>query len=258
MPLRSDHTYGILSSLLCGLLLFSTLATAQPRYARADSMAHALKGAPLHDLYGLAQQLTLGLTMEEEKFRAIYTWTVQNLKNDTQLYTRTMNARKRLAHQPERLQAWNRRMQPKVWDQLLHKKKTLCTGYAYFLSYLAEQVDITCVPVAGYSRTSKNNVGGAGLVNHHWNAVHLNGVWYLCDPTWSSGLYRLWGKDDFQDPYFLMDPHHFVLTHYPVDTAWLLVEDPRSLQSFLDAPLVYPAGQREGLMPLRPQGFWVR
>ncbi|MEL6534941.1 MAG: transglutaminase domain-containing protein [Bacteroidota bacterium] len=242
---------------LCGLLLLWGSASAQtsPQYARADSVAESLYGAPMEDLYGLATQLTEGLPTEEEKFRAIYTWIVQNIKNDSQLYNRTMNARKRYAETPARLATWTRRMQPKIWDRLLTKKKTLCSGYAYLLSHLAEQAGITAIPVAGYMRNSRANVGGEGFLNHHWNAVKLDGTWYLCDPTWSSGLYRLWGKKGWEDPYFLLDPALFVLTHYPVDTTWLLLESPPGLDAFLQAPLVYPAAQQARLLPEGPSSF---
>ena len=238
-----------MSSLCIGLLITYSKVHAQVSYQRADSIAEHYAGASLDNLYQLAHQLTDSLPTETEKFRALYTWVVQNLKNDGQLYERTLRTRKRLANDPEALLAWNQRWRSRMWDRLRTKQKTICTGYAYLLSHLAEEIGITCEPVIGYSRSGQRNVSGEKIINHHWNAINLDGQWHLCDPTWSSGLYRLWSKATWQDPYFLLDPELFLLNHYPVDTAWLLVEAAPSLDEFLASVLVYPAAQREGLMP---------
>ena len=259
MPGAKRHSE-LWCSLLCGGLLFLALCkpiSAQTPYARADSIAAHYFGASLHNLYLLSHQLTEALPTEEEKFRALYTWVVQNIENDQQQYRRTMRIRARYADDSVGLTTWNARLKKKMLSKLMEDRKTLCTGYAYLLSYMAQQVDIRCEMVEGYARSGQGNVGGQGVVNHHWNAVQLDGRWLLCDPTWSSGIVDVWPKRVGEDPYFLLEPRRFVLNHYPVDTPWLLMEKAPSLEQFLNGPIVYHGGQWENMIPHNPGTFVI-
>ena len=246
------------SVLAWALLLVVGSMSAQPRadYSRADSIATQYAGAPLTNLWLLAHQLTDSLPTDTEKFRALHTWVCQNITNDHRIYERNKRMRLRYADDPARLQAWNARLLPLVRQRLVDKRKTICTGYAYLLQNLASQVGIRTEMIPGYGRSAAGNVGGPGWPDHHWNAVWLDSAWYLCDPTWSSGTQHLWGQQG-PDPYFLADPARFALNHYPLDTAWLLLDHAPTLRQFLDAPLVYHAGQREEIVPLVPNAFWL-
>jgi hypothetical protein len=120
---------------------------------------------------------------------------------------------------------------------------------------------MNCRIVNGYGRHAKANVGGSGLVNHSWNAIELQGKWYLCDPTWSSGtisseLHAFVKK--FDDAYFLAEPSLFFRSHYPTDTQWMLLEEKPSLQTFLNAPLVYIASFRYNVEPVCPLLFNIK
>lgn len=50
-------------------------------------------------------------------------------------------------------------------------KSPVCEGYAKAFQLLCHRIDVPCLQLSG--------------VGHMWNAVRLDGIWYLCDPTWN-------------------------------------------------------------------------
>ncbi len=226
-------------------------------FSKADSVAALYGGHSLKDLRGLSQKLTNSLPTEAEKFRAIYRWVCANIDFDYNLY---------LLHSKEigkkrtilELAAWNKKFTSRMFNVLLTKQKTVCTGYAYLVKELCSHAGIVCVIVDGYGRTAKANIRGEGIANHSWNAVQLNHKWYLCDPTWSSGAYdteQMKYIAKYDDSYFLPYPSSFVRNHYPLDTSWMLVNDKPALTEFLNGPLVYSSALRYQLGQVSPNTF---
>ncbi|MBL6448513.1 hypothetical protein JMN32_19540 [Fulvivirga sp. 29W222] len=233
---------------------------ADPHFAKADSMASLYPKHSLNDLKGLSGKLTRPLSSDTEKFRAIYRWVCNNIENDYSFYTKNKKKREKLKHNKEELDAWNESFGPRVFRKLLSDHKTVCTGYAYVVRELARHADIPCEIVNGYGRTAHTNIGGDGIPNHSWNAVELDGLWYLCDATWSSGIIDP-GEHKFikqySNSYFLPAPSAFGRNHYPLDTAWLLTEQKATLQEFLNAPLIYREALDHQVMPVYPDHFNV-
>ena len=62
-------------------------------------------------------------------------------------------------------------------------KKCVCEGYTRAFKYLADMAGIECVLVQG---TATNTEGKTE--KHAWNAVYLNGFWYLIDTTWDDPI----------------------------------------------------------------------
>lgn len=210
-------------------------------FKKADSVARLYPNYSLENLLDLSNKLTSPLTTDVEKFRAIYTWVCLNIENDYELFMKNQNKRKKLKD-PAALKAWNKEFGLVVFKELRKNKSTICTGYAYLIRELATFAGITCVIVDGYGRTVQANVGGIGEVNHSWNAVHLNGKWYLCDATWSSGGMDLEQRafiKKYNDVYFLLDPRLFVRNHYPIDTTYFFLSKKPTLTEFLRGPIVY-------------------
>lgn len=73
--------------------------------------------------------------------------------------------------------------------------QSVCNGYALAFYRLGKQagLDVVCISGRGHNEP------------HLWNAVKLNGQYYLCDVTWDSQtgsyMYFLKGKSDFDDHY---------------------------------------------------------
>src|SRR5262249_42776774 len=120
------------------------------------------------------------------------------------------------------------------------KKRTVCTGYAYLVRELALQAGLSCVRIDGYGRAGRSRVDKA-KPNHSWSAIQLNHRWYLCDPTWSSGVIEGPSKKflkKYDSAFFLADPSQFAQGHYPLDTSWMLLKKKPTLDEFLNRPIM--------------------
>jgi len=227
-------------------------------FTKADSIAEMYPRYSLGNLKVLSDKLTKPLSTDVEKFRAIFKWVCINVESDYALFVENKNMRSKL--KGEKLSAWEKKFSARVFSVLTAKHRTICTGYAYLVKELAFHSGLNCRIVDGYSRHARANVGGSGIANHSWNAVELQGKWYLCDPTWSSGTIdneRQTFVKKFEDAYFLTEPRLFSQNHYPLDSQWILVKVKPSLQKFLHAPLVYSASLRYGVEPLAPTSFSI-
>lgn len=224
-------------------------------FPKADSIANLYQGESLTHLPLLAQKLTASLSTDLEKFRAIYTWVCLNIENDYSEYWKNKKKQEQLQHDSLALANWNTSFGARMYQKLLKKHKTICTGYAYLVAELAGLADIECTIIDGYGRTVHSNIGEPGIPNHSWNAVKLNDHWYLCDATWSSGHTNLPDQifvSDYNDGYFLADPELFARNHYPLETEWFLMDHVPELSDFLHAPLVYKHAFKHQILPLEP------
>ncbi len=211
-------------------------------FQRADNIALECKNEGLDNLPGLAHKLTSQLTTDAERFRAIYKWVCNNIANDYRLYEKNMRKRHRFKNDSIKLKNWNERFRKLSFKTLLEDKRTICTGYAYLVKELSKLANINCEIVNGYGKTSTTPVDRLNVPNHSWNAVELNGKWYLCDPTWASGIPNAsnFFEFNYNDGFFLADPKLFAVNHYPVDSTWFLLDsNPPTFKDFLDAPIIY-------------------
>lgn len=238
--------------------LFAQLADLPFHYRQGDSVAALYPHHSLSDLRLLAHKLTASLTDSVAKFRAIYTWVCTNIQNDYHNFIINKTKREKLADQAVKLHLWNKKFSKQVIRTLLSNHKTICTGYAYLIRELSLHAGLPCEIINGYGRTAHSNIGGKGVANHSWNAIHLNGKWFLCDATWSSGVVDSHGGNfirKYTDVYFLLKPKLFAQNHYPLDTVWLLLEERPTLQNFLSAPLAYSAFFKYSIEKIYPETF---
>ncbi|WOD44307.1 transglutaminase domain-containing protein [Hwangdonia lutea] len=213
-------------------------------FKKADRIALEYKNERLDKLPELVHKLTSNLTTDVERFRAIFTWVCNNIANDYGMYSKNMRKRQRFKNDSVKLENWNTEFRKATLKKLLKNNRTICTGYAYLLKELANLANIECEMVHGFAKTSTINIESLDMPNHTWNAVRLNGKWYLCDPTWASGIPN---PETFQfqflynDGFFLANPKLFVIDHFPVDEKWLLLDDinTSSFETFIESPIIY-------------------
>lgn len=238
------------TTLLLLLSLSFTFLNAQIRdfktfnFKKADSIALALKGESLTNLPELSYKLTHELHTDVERFRAIYRWVCANISNDYTLYLKNNRKRQRFKDDRIKLDAWNTKFRTKLFKRLLNKKRTICTGYAYLVKALANFANIECEIVQGFGRVSTTDIETLDLPNHSWNAVKLSGKWYLCDPTWASGIPNPKTNKfsfNYNDGFFLANPKLFAINHFPVEKRWWLLDDNQapSFEEFLRSPVLY-------------------
>ncbi|MBL7871159.1 MAG: hypothetical protein JNM78_06075 [Cyclobacteriaceae bacterium] len=184
----------------------------------ADSIADRYAAHSLIDIKTLSDKLTSSLPTDQEKFRAIYKWVCSNIEADYELLI--LNKKNRSTLKGEELTYWNKTFNKMVFETLLQERKTICTGYAYLVRELAFHAGLTCVVVNGYAKPTGIDRSVLGTVNHSWNVIQLNGKSYVCDATWSSGIFSVSaGKflKKYNNQYFLMEPTLFYKSHYTPD-----------------------------------------
>lgn len=86
-------------------------------------------------------------------------------------------------------------------DSCLVHKKAICSGYSMTFCYLAQAIGYDCICVNG-----DTNVG-----DHMWNAVKLDGKWYLVELTWDDD-YKEKSKN-FNYDYFLIGEKRMTKDH---------------------------------------------
>lgn len=217
---------------------FSTI-----NFEKADKIALKYKNENLSNLPQLSYKLTSELTTDVERFRAIFKWVCDNIANDYGMFRQNMRKRQRYRNDSVKFAEWNKKFKKKAFDKLLKKNRTVCTGYAYLVKELANLANIKCEIVNGFARTSTINVETLKYPNHSWNVVKLNGKWYLCDPTWASGVPNQTSgifQFKYNDGFFLSNPKLFAVNHHPVDKKWFLLDkNMPTFEMFLEAPVIY-------------------
>ncbi len=227
-------------------------------FSRAETIAKLYGGKSLDNLPVLAYNLTYRLDTDAEKFRAIYLWVCNNIEGD--IRQNNIVSRKQRKHKNDSLGYldWNNGYKKKAFRTLLKHKKTMCSGYAYLIKELCFLANIESEIINGYGRTTESNVNRLENMNHSWNAVKLEGKWYLCDATWSSGymLNNYFFIKDYNDGYFLADPLLFANSHFPKEKKWFL--DAALAESKFTAPaLVYGATFEHQIIPISPETMHI-
>lgn len=245
-----------ISFVLCFVLSFSICAQIEDfehiSFYKADSVAGSHHGADLQNVPKLSLLLTKDLETDVEKARSIFMWITKNISSDNTVLERNKRKRRQFRNDSVKLIEWNHHIRRKTLDRLLKKKKTVCTGYAYLLKEMCKYAGIKSVVVNGFSRTADTEHEELTYPNHSWNVVLLNDKWYLCDPTWATGMFdpNTFTFDfEYQEGFFLANPILFVKNHYPLDPKWTLLGDKTpTFEEFLEGPLLYNAAFDYGIV----------
>ncbi|MFL0354765.1 transglutaminase domain-containing protein [Xanthomarina sp. GH4-25] len=117
-------------------------------------------------------------------------------------------------------------------------RKGICAGYANLFKWFMNEIDIEAVVVSGHIRDERNHyveLSSDDNYRHAWNSIKLNNKWLLVDSTWGT-------SDDISvsDFYFDIDPNIAIISHYPSEPKWQLLENPLSLEEFNNSKFVKP------------------
>ena len=201
------------------ILLFQisiTRAQSQKSFSKIDQHALHAPDSVMQDLPLLAAYLKEEANDDLEKVRSVYTWISHHIHYDTQAYK---NGKKRINSSNV---------------DVLQRRKAVCFGFSTLFQALCEEMDLEVELVSGYGR---NTIGPSPRLeepNHAWNAVKIEGEWFLLDATWESGTLAQNNPKapTAGDQYFLVDPKTFILTHLPQDPMWQLLDCPISMEEF--------------------------
>jgi hypothetical protein len=158
------------------LLLTVLFFIGQSCYIKAQNVT-SIKFEPtnastrkIHNPVYLVNAIIKGKESDKEKFDAIYNWVVQNIDYDYKtlfLFGGSF---------------------PMTVKKILKTKKTLCINYAFLMDTLCSIAEIKNTTILGYAKDELFDVHDSIYFdNHAWNAVKLDGIWYLYDITFSSG-----------------------------------------------------------------------
>jgi Transglutaminase-like superfamily/GYF domain 2 len=160
----------------------------------------------------LAKYLSEPARNDRDRVRAVYRWMTDRIAYDADAF-------------------FAKRRSAETSDDILKRRKCVCAGYAQMFDDLCKRMGVQTAIVGGYARGIEDDkeVGD----NHAWNAVKLDGKWYLVDVTWGAGCIE--GKrfsKCFNDVYFLTPPEQMIFTHLPTDPKWQLSERPVTAKEF--------------------------
>lgn len=133
---------------------------------------------------------------------------------------------------------------------LIDKKLT----YAQFYQELCRAAGIKCEKVEGFVKSQDylpGNTVQSPKFQHTWCAVQLDGHYRLVDPLY--GAKR--DKDNtherfYMDHYFMTSPDNFLLSHYPKEKRWLLMNQTYSIEGFEEMVKTWPAMFHFNIRPL--------
>lgn len=118
----------------------------------------------------LVKELTANLTSETEKFNALFSWVAHNIRYNYRAYFSPGGTYSNI-------------------QTILRRRSAICLGYAELMDTLCYLAGIPNVSVYGYAKDEFFDVKDSLYIdNHAWNAVKLDGLWYVYDVTWSTGV----------------------------------------------------------------------
>jgi len=188
----------------------------QRDYSPIDRYAQKAPDSIEKDLDSLCHYLISPYNHDWEKSRSIFAWIIHHISYDNFAYKKGV----------KRINKSN--------QDILRRRKAVCFGYACLFKEMAEVAGIESKLVSGYSKQILTSTTDIKKIDHAWNAVKLDGQWYLLDATWDSSLIY---QDDlftsaYQQDYYLTPPNLFILTHLPNDPMWQLLDCPISKEDF--------------------------
>lgn len=213
-------------------------AVAQTNFSEVDAHAKNYRSSGTN-LNKIADDLTRPFQTETGKARAIFVWITDNIRYD---YPKAINPKDiRITYRTEEEHAQKlAALRKKQLDRTLRLKKGICEDYSMLFKKLCDRVGIDSKIIVGYARENPNAIGRpAGVSDHAWNAVNLEGSWYLLDPTWGAGTVDGNGRfeKEIRTEYFKVLPSDFIKSHFPENEDDQLLSRPIDAREFGNQPL---------------------
>ena len=208
------------------------VAAQQPGgWDSVDRHALAAPAAATRSVDALAAYLSEGLDGDSAKARAAYRWITDAIAYDTGAF-------------------FSGRYGDMSAGGVLSRRSAVCAGYSSLYAELCKRMGLSVEVVRGYAKGYGYSPGALFVdTNHDWNAVLIDGKWQLVDCTWGAGYLgesRRFVKR-FTEFFFLSPPQMLILSHFPQDPQWQLLDPQWSRDQFLDAVYVYPSAYSLGI-----------
>ena len=224
----------LLSYTLCLGVATTADAGREEVYARMDEIALSAPPEVTSSVAALTDYLIAEAKTDLQKARVIYRWITHNIHYDANAY---ISGRVRAVD----IKA----------DAVLRDRTSVCDGYARLFEAMAKHAGLKAERITG---TVKGYSFEPGLkikkANHAWNAVELEGAWYLLDTTWGAGYVDFQSRSfvsAFNEFFFLPAPDRLKFSHHPEDSIWQLLEKPIGFKEFAGYVDIRPAFFQNGM-----------
>lgn len=231
-----------MSKLLFSVLFLISCFAFSNEYASIDQK---VKNYPaFKKVHDLGYRIQNDFSTDEERVRAAFVWITQNMVYEKP-YDDIFRTGQRISYQSESGRQDQIRRVVLDWiEKAFIARKGVCIEYSLILNELCLQFGLPSKVIVGVAKTDIRFVKGEQTFkNHTWNAVQLDGVWKLMDPTWASGHLDLVGNKFIRkqlDHYYFTKPEEFIKHHYPNNAEWQLLDDPVDIKQFFSAPIFFP------------------
>ena len=139
---------------------------------------------------------------------------------------------------------------PQDADTVLKNRIGVCAGYAKLFSAIAKAAGLEARYVVGTVRGADMRPDGE---SHAWNAVKVDGGWYLVDTTWDAGyLEGATFVKRYKAVYFATPPEVFLVDHFPDEKPWQLMNAPLDRGEFFRRPMMSAELYADGFTLLSP------
>ncbi|MEM9509284.1 MAG: transglutaminase domain-containing protein [Cyanobacteria bacterium P01_E01_bin.35] len=220
VPLQSEIFH---SSKYQPILVGNAQKIRQQDLTKIDLLAKNLNysGTSVEELATLLAQNAI---TETEKARIIYAWITQHIAYDLTAYNDAV---------------YNDKYPDVEAETVLRDRQTICSGYSNLYFALAEAMNLESAIVIGHAKGATPNLERFQDVNHSWNAVRIDGEWYLLDATWGAGsIVDGQFSFEYKPYYFATAPEELINHHFPKDLGWQLLAQTYTREDFDDAPTI--------------------
>jgi hypothetical protein len=192
------------------LLVFVAVSMVSPLRAQDPAdVRPARQVADSVEIAALARSVTAAARTDSARAAALYEWVATNVRYDAAQFFRGGKGYERA-------------------EDVFRYRVALCGGFVALYHRMAQETGLTTRPVAGYAKGIDYVFGrSTRKPNHAWVALKLGGSWRLVDPTWGAGVIE--GRafaPRFTWDYFLVAPEQLILSHYPEEHEWQLLDRP--------------------------------
>ncbi|XP_026137005.1 hillarin-like [Carassius auratus] len=210
----------------------------------AINAGRELRIKKIFSVQAITKTITEGACSDLDKLRAIWIWLCHNIEYDVN----GLLGFSEMVYSPE---------------QVISTGRAVCSGYSSVCLQMCREAGIECREVSGYGKGAGYRPGKSYKnteSNHSWNAVCLEGQWYLLDACWGAGYGDLDNRafiKRYEEYYFLTDPETFIDCHYPEEEEWQLLESPIKVEEFDKRVLKKPDFYKLNLTLNHPKNFLI-
>ena len=198
-------------------------ATRWPWSAKVHPVVSGMSAGDETSPEAVARYISARVTNPFERVKALHDWVVTRLRYDSASITGVRKAQDA--------------------QSVFRSRLGVCEGYARLLVELGKHSGDRFIYVTGEVREEHGELAAVG---HAWNAVEVQGAWYLVDATWDDPVMND-GSDAYRTDYLFIPAELAGLNHFPDEPRWQLRAPALSRAAFLRQPLATPGLAREHL-----------